>query len=555
MNSIFFMILRRMRAPLLVLSTVYMVATLGFTLIPGIDDTGQPYRMDFFHSFYFVTFMGTTIGFGELPYPFTDAQRMWVVATVYVTVATWIYAIGSLISLLQNDTLKRAITERRFRQQVLVIREPFYLICGYGDTGSKLVDALRDQLIPASVLDISQERVDALVLSDHPMFVPSLCANASIPEYLVMAGLNHPDCAGIVAITDDNNANLHIAITSKVMNPGLNVICRSDQQDTADNMASFETDHIIDPFTTFADSLSLALYAPHHFLLDTWFRQSSRETLGEVMEVPSGHWILCGYGRFGRAVYKELINRGLKVSVIEPDAGISGLPAGTLKGLGTQADTLEEAGISGAGGIIAGADNDSNNLSIIVTARALNPNLFVITRQSDRSNNQLFEGIRADIVMGPSDVLARKIRSLLTNPLIDDFLSLARVHNDQWAASLSQRIRILADGRMPEVWSVVIDEDQATAVVRRIRNGGVVLVQDLLASHANRTDQHPALVLLHACEDGAFCLPEFDTILAEGDQLLLMASSQTRSMMQWNLQNDSVLEYVAGVDDRGDPKT
>jgi voltage-gated potassium channel len=108
MDSVIFLILRQMRAPLLVLSTVYTIATLGLTLIPGMDDQGQVWYMDFFHAFYFVAFMGTTIGFGEIPYAFTDAQRMWVLVFIYITVATWIYTIGALLRLLQNETLKKA---------------------------------------------------------------------------------------------------------------------------------------------------------------------------------------------------------------------------------------------------------------------------------------------------------------------------------------------------------------------------------------------------------------------------------------------------------------
>ena len=51
--------------PLLVLIGVYSVSILGLVLIPGQDDQGMPWRMNFFHAFYFVSFMGSTIGFGS----------------------------------------------------------------------------------------------------------------------------------------------------------------------------------------------------------------------------------------------------------------------------------------------------------------------------------------------------------------------------------------------------------------------------------------------------------------------------------------------------------
>jgi len=75
MNPVTSLILRQMRAPLIVIVAVFSIATLGMVLIPGVDDQGQVWRMDFFHALYFVSFTATTIGFGEIPYPLTDEQQ------------------------------------------------------------------------------------------------------------------------------------------------------------------------------------------------------------------------------------------------------------------------------------------------------------------------------------------------------------------------------------------------------------------------------------------------------------------------------------------------
>ena len=60
---------------------------------------------------------------------------------------------------------------------------------------------------------------------------------------------------GVVALTDSNEVNLKIALTAKLLNPKIKVICRADSHDVEANMASFGTDHIIDPFETFAQYL------------------------------------------------------------------------------------------------------------------------------------------------------------------------------------------------------------------------------------------------------------------------------------------------------------
>ena len=61
--------------------------------------------------------------------------------------------------------LRQAITAYQFSRQIVAIREPFDLICGYGDAGSKLIKAMRRRMMLATVVEIQQGRVDALALS------------------------------------------------------------------------------------------------------------------------------------------------------------------------------------------------------------------------------------------------------------------------------------------------------------------------------------------------------------------------------------------------------
>ncbi|MFT4633446.1 MAG: voltage-gated potassium channel [Candidatus Pseudothioglobus sp.] len=544
MDSVIFLILRQMRAPLLVLSTVYTIATLGLTLIPGMDDQGQVWYMDFFHAFYFVAFMGTTIGFGEIPYAFTDAQRMWVLVFIYITVATWIYTIGALLRLLQNETLKKALTQSQFRRQVRRIREPFFVVCGYGDTGSQLVGSLRKRLSSATVLDTDPGAIDSLMLADHPLFIPGLCADASDPANLILAGITHPMCKSVVALTNDNAVNLHIAITAKVLNPGIQVICRAESHAIEVNMASFGTDFIIDPFDTFAKDLAMAFYSPYQFMLNEWFRSETGETLTDVVTLPTGRWILCGYGRFGQAVHREFIDQGLKIQVIEPDKASAGLPITAIIGYGTEAVTLNQAGVADSVGIVAGANDDSNNLSIIVTALALNPDLFVVARRNLHTNQPLFAHAGSQLMMESSEVLANKVRTLLTNPLVDDFLSLSKAHDDAWASDLSEKIRKISPRVMPEVWEIVINTPNALAVATAVGLGTAVTIDQLTHDHRERDVSLAVLALLHASSLGTFCMPSGHTQLALGDRLLFIGTGAARSQMQWNLQNETALTYL-----------
>src|SRR5687768_9233507 len=99
-----------MRAPLITLIVSYGIAVLGFTLMPGLDAQGQLWHMSIFEAFYVISYTATTIGFGEIPYPFSQAQRLWMTFSIYLTVISWFYAIGKIIALAQDPALRQAIT-------------------------------------------------------------------------------------------------------------------------------------------------------------------------------------------------------------------------------------------------------------------------------------------------------------------------------------------------------------------------------------------------------------------------------------------------------------
>ena len=70
MGDVLFLVLRRLRAPLITLLLVYAVSVVGLVAIPGVDGEGRPWRMSFFHALYVMSYTATTIGFAT-----TEAAR------------------------------------------------------------------------------------------------------------------------------------------------------------------------------------------------------------------------------------------------------------------------------------------------------------------------------------------------------------------------------------------------------------------------------------------------------------------------------------------------
>lgn len=550
MSDVLFVLLRRLRPALILVISVYAVSILGFTLIPGVDDEGKPWRMDFFHAFYFVSYMGSTIGFGEIPYPFTGAQRLWATASIYATVIAWLFAIGALFSLIQDPAFRRLIAVNRVRRGVRRITDPFYLVCGYGDTGSLLVRALTNAGIGAAVVDIDPERINALALEDLRGYVPGLCGDAAEPQRLLDAGLRHAACVGVVALTNDDRVNLKVAITAKLLNPRLRAICRAESHDAEANMVSFGTEHVINPFDTFAGRLALALHAPGVFLLHEWLTAVPFEPLREPLFPPRGRWILCGFGRFGKAVHERLAREGIATTIVEAAPERVGAPEGTIIGRGTEAETLHEAAIGRAVGIVAGTDDDANNLSIIMTAGDLNPDLFTVARQNARANDAIFEAAFLDLIMRRGSIVAHKIFALIRNPLLADFLELARERDNAWANELLSRIGGVLGAEAPGLWMLETGAETAPAVVAAARAGRKIALVDLCRDPRDRERRLPCLALLLTRKSETRLVPGDAETVLEGDRILFCGRPRAFPDMDWIAKNTSVFHYISTGEER-----
>jgi voltage-gated potassium channel Kch len=168
------------------------------------------------------------------------------------------------------------------------------------------------------VIDESSERVDALDLASYHSDIPGLRANAANPHHLTAAGLDHPFCSGVLALTNNDETNLAVTMTAALLRPD----CPSSPDHLgpiAERMRAFGTPAVVNPFDRFGDHLRLALNAPASYQLLTWLEAGPGGELPERGRPPThGRWVMCGYGRFGREVTADLRAAGLEVTVIEP---------------------------------------------------------------------------------------------------------------------------------------------------------------------------------------------------------------------------------------------
>ncbi|WP_180681987.1 potassium channel family protein [Tepidicella baoligensis] len=547
--STFFLVLRRVRKTLITLIVIYAVAVLGLTLAPGLPgEDGHPTRLSFFHAFYFISYTATTIGFGEIPNDFSEQQRLWVLVCIYLSVIGWALFIGSLLQLLQDTNLQNAIRVRRFALDVRKLHEPFYIVCGYGETGRLLCAALDRMGFRVVVLELRHDRLSDIELQSYSMDMPHLATDAGNPQVLRMAGLTQRHCKGLIALTNDDACNLAVAMTGRLLAPRLPVLARAEKPSTVDNMASFDTRHIINPFEKFSGYLALAMHAPAAYHLLIWLTGLSGTTVSRHRDPPRGHWVLLGYGTFGRSLAQRIAQAGLPVTVIDLNAAPQEPAADGVQwvqGDGTGAHALRRAGMEEAVGIIAATANDVNNLSAAVTARQLNPNAFVIVRQNHHANQPLFKSLRADITMVPREIIAQECLAILNTPMLAPFLQRLQSEGEPWCEQVLQRLTDRLGWQAPHVWSLRVCEAEAPALMLRLQAGEIVRVGDVLRDPGRREASLRCEVLQIDQRQGErLMMPAAEVVLAPGDELLFVGHRTARSALSLTVNNDHTLHYV-----------
>ncbi|MFQ5993686.1 MAG: potassium channel family protein [Acidiferrobacterales bacterium] len=544
-NRVTAIVLRFMRRPILLLIIIYAIAMTGLVLMPGQDEHGNPTHMSFFHAFYFLTYTATTTGFGEIPYPFTDAQRLWAIILLYTSVVAWIYAIGSIIKLVQNPHFQQAVAERSFARSVRRINEPFFIVCGFGDTGSLLTRGLNDAGCMAVVIDKDTERIKALVLRDYRKTMPGLCADASVPKHLIEAGVKHPNCRAVVALTDDQEVNVKIAVMARLLNPSVRVVCLSSMHRRGEYIETIGAVETMDPFDAFARWLGTALYAPLLHTLKHWLIGAHGFSLNKTFCPPMGTWILCGYGRMGQCLRESLQAHGVRTIIIDPDMeGAEDLPSAD-KVLGyTNAETLRKAGIQRAVGVVAATDNDSDNLGILLTARSLNPNICIITRQNHHENELAFNAANADLIMQPSLITARNMLFDLISPLIQTFLAHMLKHHETQLEAVVDRIGQTLRDSAPHLWTSAICHENASAVAILKKGGYKVTLGDIMRDPLDRTRTLKCVPLVLKRRDGAIITPDSAETLKARDEVLFCGTRGAHRQLDASLNNEYTLRFL-----------
>jgi voltage-gated potassium channel len=154
----------------------------------------------------------------------------------------------------------------------------------------------------------------------------------------------------------------------------------------------------------------------------TWAERRRRRRIEALRD----HCIICGYGRVGRRVADEFRSSDVGYVVVDftPEALEAAHEHGDLlvEGNATDEDALEHAGLSRARGLVAASDDDADNLYIVLSARALRPDLMIVARASTADAAKKLKLAGADRIVQPYLAAGRMMANLVLKPQVTAFI-------------------------------------------------------------------------------------------------------------------------------------
>jgi voltage-gated potassium channel len=190
-------------------------------------------------------------------------------------------------------------------------------------------------------------------------------------------------------------------------------------------------------FTMVLIVLSFTTYAYALTTISTYFFEGQLKLFingygTKAIRKMQNHVIICGFGRNGQQVARELKAHNQPYIIIDQSGDVvkksSETESNFIEGDATQDEVLVKANIKVAKAIITTLPVDADNLYVVLTARTLNPNLVIVSRASDYSSERKLRMAGVNNVVLPERVGGAHMANLVTSPDIIEFLDHVSVH-------------------------------------------------------------------------------------------------------------------------------
>jgi voltage-gated potassium channel len=240
----------------------------------------------------------------------------------------------------------------------------------------------------------------------------------------------------------------------------------------------------------------------------------------------NNHYIICGYGRIGHRISQVLLDVGIQVVVIDNrESSINRLKEKKtpfIQGDASEEETLFQAGIERAKGLVCALSKDQDNIFTTLLARELNPTIFIISRTNEQKNERRILRAGADKVIAPYEIGSDHMSNVLLRPKMVHFIDSLMAKNQK--DHLFDEITVFPG-------SSIIEKSLSESKLRD--EYGIAII----ATIPKKTNQ----VLFN---------PSGSDIISEGDTLIVLGDHDKVNEMRKTAFNDkrTLIERVSGHD-------
>lgn len=174
----------------------------------------------------------------------------------------------------------------------------------------------------------------------------------------------------------------------------------------------------------------VAVGALTHFLIEGQILELfGRRRMAKEIEGLKDHYIICGYGRIGKVIAQELSSKGVPFVIVDSsyekteEIMKDGFIA--LQGNSVDENVLISAGIMRAKGLVACVSTPADNVYIVLTARDLKPDIFIMGRANDETSEKRLISAGADKVVSPYSIGGRRMANIILKPAVVEFIDIA----------------------------------------------------------------------------------------------------------------------------------
>lgn len=226
-----------------------------------------------------------------------------------------------------------------------------------------------------------------------------------------------------------------------------------------------------------------------------------RRRLDNRIAKMKNHYIICGYGRIGRILCHQLKDKTPDVVVLEQNPDLIPIlekdKTCYISGNASDESQLIQAGIERAGYIIAALATDIDNVFLVLTARQLNPAIYIMARAASQAGKSKLIAAGANRVESPYDIGAVSMGLRLLRPSVSNFLDIA----------LSRRERAIQIEEAP------VSQDSK-------------LINIMLKDSGIRQDYNLIIIAIRKADNTMIFNPSFETLIEVGDTVIAMGRNR-----------------------------